>query len=84
MDNIVALEHGKGHRQSDAVVGTQRRAAGLHPAIFDVGLYGVVQRVCHTDADHVHVVEQYDGFGPFVAWCSGFTDDDAVFFVAFI
>ena len=47
-------------------------------------LQDVVQRVGHTDADHVHVVEQYDGFGPFVAWCSGFTDDDAVFFVAFI
>ena len=84
MDNVVALQHGESHRQSDAVVGAQRRAAGLHPAIFDVGLYRVVQRVAHTYADHVHVVKQHDGFGSFVAWCSGFADDYAVLFVALI
>ena len=84
MYDVVVLQYGECHGESYAVVGAQRRAASLEPAVVLVGVDGVGEGIGHSDAHHVHVVEQYDGFCLLVARCGGFADDDAVLLVAFV
>ena len=84
MNDGVVFQHCQRHRQSDAVVGTQRGATGFHPAILSVSIYGVVQGVFHAHTDHVHVIQQHDGFCTFVPLGGRFTDDYAVLGVTFI
>ena len=83
-----ALHHGKRHAKSHAVVGTQRSAACLHPTIFNICLYSIVQGVeglalfGHTD--HIHVGMQHGDGSVGKPWCTGFTDEHAVMCIALV
>ena len=84
----VVLEDGQCHRQPDAVVGTQRGAAGFEPAVVLIGLDGVVQRVEVTagigHTHHVHVVENHHWCGVLVSRRGGLANHHAVLRVAVV
>ena len=84
MRDVVILEHRKSHGEADAVVGSQRRAACVHPVAVDDRLDGVVERVVHSHAHHVHVVQQHDGFGILMAWRCRLADHHAVLCVTVV
>ena len=82
--DILVFQHCQRHRQTDAVVGTERRAARLHPAIFLICLDGGMERVVHPHAHHIHVVQYHDGGRSLATGCRRLSNHDAVLLVAII
>ena len=84
MYDVRILQDGERHRQTDAIVGTQRGAARLHPSVFRIGLNRCRQRIDHPHTDHIHVVQQYDRLCLLIPFGGRLADHDTVGGIPFI
>ena len=84
MPDSVIFEYCECHRQSYAVIGSQRCATSLDPAILYVGLDRIVEGIAHAHTYHVHVVQQHNGLMLLISFTGWLAYDHAVLFVAFI